>query len=86
MMVVVCDTSPINYLLLIRQEGLLRRLSKSLLIPPAVLSELCNEAAPAMVREWAKTLPPWVEVREPKQTESFEQLGPGGQARPYHSL
>jgi predicted nucleic acid-binding protein len=39
-MVVVADTSPINYLVLIGQIDLLTRLYKRILIPPAVLAEL----------------------------------------------
>jgi predicted nucleic acid-binding protein len=52
-MVVVADTSPINYLVLIGQIDLLIRLYTRILIPPAVLAELKNPLAPKPVRDWA---------------------------------
>jgi predicted nucleic acid-binding protein len=45
-MVVVADTSPINYLVLIAQINLLPRLYTRILIPPAVLAELKHPLAP----------------------------------------
>ena len=52
-MVVVADTSPINYLVLIGQIHLLIRLYTRILIPPAVLAELKNPLSPKPVRDWA---------------------------------
>ena len=51
-MVVVADTSPINYLVLITQIDLLKELYTRVLIPPAVLAELKHPAAPKSVRDW----------------------------------
>jgi len=48
-MVVVADTSPINYLVLIEQIDLLTRLYTRILIPPAVLAELKHPLAPKPV-------------------------------------
>ena len=45
-MVVVADTSPINYLVLIAQIDILARLYTRILIPPAVLAELKHPLAP----------------------------------------
>ena len=45
-MVVVADTSPINYLVLIARIELLKQLYARILIPPAVLAELKHPAAP----------------------------------------
>lgn len=45
-MIVVADTSPINYLILIRQINLLQQLYAQILIPSAVLKELKHPAAP----------------------------------------
>ncbi|MGA2599574.1 MAG: hypothetical protein ABSH09_21580 [Bryobacteraceae bacterium] len=50
-MVVVADTSPINYLVPIAQIDLLHRLYTRILIPPAVLAELKHPAAPRPVRD-----------------------------------
>lgn len=46
MKVVVADTSPLNYLVLIGQVDVLRRLYGKVLIPPEVLDELNNSGAP----------------------------------------
>jgi predicted nucleic acid-binding protein len=51
-MVVVADTSPIDYLVLIGQIDLLRRLYQRVLVPPAVLLELTHKRAPEAVRTW----------------------------------
>ena len=63
MTVVVADTSPLNYLTLIELIDVLPRLYGRVVIPREVLSELTSPAAPHDVREWAKTLPDWIEVR-----------------------
>lgn len=63
MTVVVADTSPLNYLTLIELIDVLPRLYGTVVIPQEVLSELTSPAAPREVREWAQTLPDWIEVR-----------------------
>jgi predicted nucleic acid-binding protein len=50
-MVVVADTSPINYLVLIAQIDLLKQLYARILIPPAVVAELKHPVAPKPVRD-----------------------------------
>ena len=76
-MVVVADTSPVNYLVLIAQIDVLRHLYTRILIPPAVLEELRHPAAPKPVREWADSAPNWVEVLSPKSRLILAQLDPG---------
>lgn len=66
-MVVVADTSPINYLVLIGHLEILPRLYSRILIPPAVLAELEHPMAPQRVRDWAAHLPSWLEVRTAEQ-------------------
>jgi len=61
--VVVADTTPINYLILIRKIDLLNRLYKRVLVPPAVLAELKHSIAPKPVYDWAVNVPSWVEVQ-----------------------
>ena len=63
MTVVVADTSPLNYLIIIDAIDLLRRLYGRIIIPAEVLNELVDEGAPRQVRAWAESLPDWVEVR-----------------------
>ncbi len=81
-MIVVADTSPINYLIQIEQESLLQRLYSRLILPDAVLLELRASRAPEAVREWARRLPDWVDVTNPKQTlrPELTQLDPGERA------
>jgi predicted nucleic acid-binding protein len=53
MRLIVADTSPLYYLLLIDHIDLLPRLFKTVFIPDAVHQELLHPAAPPRVREWA---------------------------------
>lgn len=76
-MVIVADTSPVNYLILIDQIGILPRLYTRVLIPPAVFDELTHPAAPSPVREWAERNPVWLEVMSPKNTVALAQLDLG---------
>jgi predicted nucleic acid-binding protein len=76
-MVVVADTSPINYLILVRQIDLLPRLYKRILIPPGVLAELRHPIAPKPVRDWACDTPEWLEVLSPKDRMPLPQLDLG---------
>ncbi len=66
MTVVVSDTTPLNYLILIELVEVLPRLFGSLLLPPAVLSEMQHSKAPLPVSAWAKNPPAWAQVRTPK--------------------
>jgi predicted nucleic acid-binding protein len=67
MRVVVSDTSPIRYLVLIGEAGLLEKLYGRILIPYDVYIELQAEHTPEIVRAWMRNLPPWVEVIPSKQ-------------------
>ena len=61
-MIVVADTSPLNYLIQIGHVDVLQALYRRVVVPPEVLSELSNQNAPDTVRAWALKLPRWVEV------------------------
>lgn len=63
MKVVVADTSPLNYLIQIGEVGILSELYGWIIIPAEVFVELSDSEAPIEVRDWARQLPPWVEVR-----------------------
>jgi predicted nucleic acid-binding protein len=63
MIVVVADTSPLNYLTQIDCQQLLSALYGRLLIPAAVFEELRHPATPAAALVWAEQLPAWVDVR-----------------------
>ncbi len=76
-MVVVADTSPINYLVLIDQIEILPRLYNRILIPPAVLRELKHPVAPKPVRDWSVHPPGWLEVLIPQSSVTVVQLDLG---------
>ena len=63
-MIVVSDTSPLNYLILIKQEDLLPKLFGRVIIPQVVFDELSATGASAQVRDWARNLPVWIEVKQ----------------------
>jgi predicted nucleic acid-binding protein len=59
-MIVVADTTPLNYLVLIGVCELLPALYGGIVSPEAVLMELRASSAPARVREWATSPPSWL--------------------------
>lgn len=63
MKVVVADTSPLNYLLLIDCIDILRYLYTRIVIPEEVFRELTALGAPSQVAAWIRTQPAWVDVR-----------------------
>ena len=77
MRLVVADTSPLVYFILIDQIEILPQLFESVILSDAVHAELCHRLAPAPVRTWAETLPSWAEVKpSPKSpTMSSAHLG-----------
>jgi len=62
MIVVVADTSPLNYLCQINCEQILPALYERILVPGAVIWELNHPRAPAIVRAWSQQLPQWLVV------------------------
>jgi predicted nucleic acid-binding protein len=72
-MVVIADTSPLNYLILIGQADLLRQLYGQIVIPRAVLRELQHPKTPASVARWMACRPPWLVVNEaPPVQQDFD--------------
>lgn len=82
MTVVVADSSPLNYLTLIGSVDVLRLLYGRVLIPRQVADELTHAGAPIDVREWARRLPDWIEVRDgsPISDTALGHLDRGEQA------
>ena len=77
-MIVVSDTSPLNYLILTGYIDLLPELYGEVKVPPAVIEELTNPKAPERVRQWMGNLPGWIEVRAPNAaTSQLAGLGRG---------
>jgi predicted nucleic acid-binding protein len=61
-MIVVADTSPLNYLLLIDEIDLLPTIFGQVLLPHAVFQELRHPKTSTRVRQWVAHLPAWLEV------------------------
>jgi predicted nucleic acid-binding protein len=64
-MIVVSDTSPLNYLALTGDLPLLPNLFGEVVIPPAVARELAHARAPAPTRAFIATPPQWLKIVEP---------------------
>lgn len=62
-MIVVADSGPLHYLVLLEHVDLLRRFYGQVLVPEPVASELTAAGAPDIVREWIAKPPTWVDVR-----------------------
>jgi predicted nucleic acid-binding protein len=77
--IVVADTSPLNYLVQIRCQDLMPALYERVLVPAAVVKELDHPRTPVSVRSWLSSLPEWIEVREVQspQDPALEGLDPG---------
>lgn len=78
-MIVVADTSPINYLILIDEILILEKMYDEVVVPRAVHTELVRPAAPHAVRAYMESPPSWLEVRSPSRGSDFELgwLDPG---------
>ena len=61
-MIVIADSTPLHYLILIHQADLLPQLFDRILIPPAVFDELQHDDTPDVVRRWMATPPSWLQV------------------------
>lgn len=84
-MIVVADTSPLHYLILIEHTHVLPALYGRVLIPPAVSAELDQQRTPPPVRAWLARKPSWLEIRAPEQSPSelTSHLG-AGSGMPLH--
>jgi predicted nucleic acid-binding protein len=76
-MIVVSNTSPLNYLMLIEAVEILPRLFGRVYAPPVVLRELQHPGSPDSVRLWAASPPSWLFIQEPTRLEPFRRLDPG---------
>lgn len=78
-MIVVADSSPLRYLILIDRIDLLPTLFGSIIVPPAVVAELTHSLTPVRVQAWMRSLPSWARVQSPKTQlrDLPETLGKG---------
>jgi len=82
-MIVVADSGPLHYLILLEHTELLRRFYGQVLVPEPVAKELSAAGAAAIVREWITEPPTCVDVR-PVAPEAVsmitDDLDPGERA------
>jgi predicted nucleic acid-binding protein len=77
-MIVVSDTSPINYVILIELQDRLPKLLDRILIPEAVHRELQSTAAPDPIKWFLAPAPDWLDVRQsPEIDPALRQLDSG---------
>lgn len=72
---IVSDTSPLRYLVAVRQVDLIQEVFHEVLISPGVYEELSHRSAPKEVRLWLKQRPPWIEIRELRAEPAQDLLG-----------
>ena len=71
MRVIIADTWPIHYLVLIGQSEILPALFEKLIIPLAVRDELARPEAPEVMRKWIQAPPHWLELH-PHPLSTFD--------------
>ena len=81
-MIIVSDTSPLLYLLLIGQLELLPQLYGDIVIPEIVCSEMSAANAPAELRRWIASPPGWLTVQSVTVAidDKLKRLNAGEQA------
>lgn len=75
MAVVVADTGPPRYLVLIGQIDLLPALFGGVILPETVQAELSHVRAPSLVRDWIARPPSWLQVMPAPSGSTFARSG-----------
>ena len=78
-MIVVSDTSPLNYLIRLGYGSVLCEVYGRVLVPQAVLSEMQHPEAPLEVQALATAPPAWLEIMQVQQIDEtlIPELGAG---------
>jgi predicted nucleic acid-binding protein len=76
-MIVISDTSPLNYLILIESTHVLPALFQHVYVPERVAIELQSADAPELVRNWISLPPAWLISRAPVKIDPTLRLDPG---------
>ena len=79
-MIVVSDTSPLNYLVLISAIHVLPQLFGEIHVPSQVLQELQHPSTPASVKQWVQSTPTWLVVRNPSTIPAALSVLDAGEA------
>lgn len=78
-MIVISDTSPLHYLVMIGHIEVLPKLYGQVLCPREVISECQHPHTPSPFRSWASSLPAWLVVADSSTwtDPSLQKLDPG---------
>ncbi|MGG6264814.1 DUF3368 domain-containing protein [Leptolyngbya sp. AN03gr2] len=78
-MIVISDTSPLCYLLLIDLIDLLPELYRQVIIPETIRDELSAPKSPSIVQAWITQPPAWLEIRAVYTANNLfvDELDPG---------
>jgi predicted nucleic acid-binding protein len=81
-MIVIADTSPICYLVLIDQIDLLPQLYGQIIIPTTVPTKLQSPNVPPQLQQWISQSPSWLIIQPLNQPSdpALSRLDPGEQA------
>jgi predicted nucleic acid-binding protein len=80
-MIVVADTSPLNYLVQIEAVNVLEPLYNRVVVPQTVADEINASGTPADVRAWMSRPPAWLDIApDPPLDETLGTLDPGERA------
>ncbi len=59
-MIVIADTTPLHYLVLLNRAEILHELYGRVTVPEAVFRELQAASTPAIVKQWIANRPDWL--------------------------
>lgn len=78
-MIVIADTSPLHYLILLEHAEVLQRLYGRVIIPEAVVENCKAQRTPAVVWQWMTSPPEWLQIRQiaVPPDPALEELDPG---------
>lgn len=79
-MIVVSNTTPLNYLILGGAAHVVPSLFGRVYVPSAVIAELSHARSPEAVRAFAASPPEWLTVRDPARVDVTLRLGSGESA------
>ena len=79
-MIVVSDASPFNVLVRIGCVNVLPALFGSVILPPAVVSELSHSGTPDVIRRWMSEPKTWLTVQAPSHIDTTLRIDDVGEA------
>lgn len=74
-MLAVSNTSPLHYLVQLDCAAILPQLFTAIAAPDIVISELTHPSAPLIVRMWASSPPPWLELVKTNEDLALSATG-----------